>query len=108
MTGERRKAKKEQSDGKRKYRKKTNSVRLCADDLFNLRILIAYHDNYARVMTKYGLQRVVRGAEALHTTTMQYYRDLKKKNETLETETRLLQEKKAEAKQELKRAKKEV
>jgi predicted nucleic acid-binding Zn-ribbon protein len=39
---------------------------------------------------------------------MQYYRDLKKKNETLETETRLLQEKKAEAEQELKRAKKEV
>ena len=32
--------------------------------------------------------------EARHTTTMQYYRDLKKKNETLETETRLLQEKK--------------
>ncbi|MDB9028027.1 mobilization protein, partial [Parabacteroides distasonis] len=70
--------------------------------------LIAYHDNYARVMTKYGLQRGVRGSEARHTTTMQYYRDLKKKNETLETETRLLQEKKAEAQEELKRAKKEV
>ncbi|MDB9044815.1 mobilization protein, partial [Parabacteroides distasonis] len=95
-------------DGKRKYRKKTNSVRLCADDLFNRQTLIAYHDNYARVMTKYGLQRGVRGSEARHTTTMQYYRDLKKKNETLETETRLLQEKKAEAQEELKRAKKEV
>ena len=108
VTGERRKAKKEQTDGKRKYRKKTNSVRLCADDLFNRQTLIAYHDNYARVMTKYGLQRGVRGSEARHTTTMQYYRDLKKKNETLETETRLLQEKKAEAQEELKRAKKEV
>ena len=108
VTGERRKAKKEQADGKRKYRKKTNSVRLCADDLFNRQTLIAYHDNYARVMTKYGLQRGVRGSEARHTTTMQYYRDLKKKNETLETETRLLQEKKAEAQEELKRAKKEV
>ena len=70
--------------------------------------LVAYHDNYARVMAKYGLQRGVRGSEARHTTTMQYYRDLKKKNETLETETRLLQEQKAEAEQELKRAKKEV
>lgn len=108
VTGVRRKAKKEQADGKRKYRKKTNSVRLCADDLFNRQTLVAYHDNYARVMAKYGLQRGVRGSEARHTTTMQYYRDLKKKNETLETETRLLQEQKAEAEQELKRAKKEV
>ena len=108
VTGERRKAKKEQTDGKRKYRKKTNSVRLCADDLFNRQTLIAYHDNYARVMTKYGLQRGVRGSEARHTTTMQYYRDLKKKNETLETETRLLQEKKAEAQEELKQVKAEI
>lgn len=105
---ERRKAKKEQTDGKRKYRKKTNSVRLCADDLFNRQTLIAYHDNYARVMAKYGLQRGVRGSEARHTTTMQYYRDLKKKNEVLETETRLLQEKKAEAQEELKQVKAEI
>ena len=108
VTGERRKAKKEQADGKRKYRKKTNSVRLCADDLFNRQTLIAYHDNYARVMTKYGLQRGVRGSEARHTTTMQYYRDLKKKNETLETETRLLQEKKTKAQEELRQVKAEI
>ena len=108
VTGERRKAKKEQADGKRKYRKKTNSVRLCADDLFNRQTLVAYHDNYARVMAKYGLQRGVRGSEARHTTTMQYYRDLKKKNEVLETETRLLQEKKAEAQEELKQVKAEI
>ena len=108
VTGERRKAKKGQTDGKRKYRKKTNSVRLCADDLFNRQTLVAYHDNYARVMAKYGLQRGVRGSEARHTTTMQYYRDLKKKNEVLETETRLLQEKKAEAQEELKQVKAEI
>ena len=108
VTGERRKAKKEQADGKRKYRKKTNSVRLCADDLFNRQTLIAYHDNYARVMTKYGLQRGVRGSEARHTTTMQYYRDLKKKNEVLEIETRLLQEKKTEAQEELRQVKAEI
>ena len=66
VTGERRKAKKEQEDGKRKYHKKANTVRLCADDLFNRQTLIAYHDNYARVMAKYGLQRGVRGSEARH------------------------------------------
>ena len=80
VTGERRKAKKEQEDGKRKYHKKANTVRLCADDLFNRQTLIAYHDNYARVMAKYGLQRGVRGSEARHTTTTQYYRDIQKKN----------------------------
>ena len=109
VTGERRKAKKEQTDGKRKYRKKTNSVRLCADDLFNRRqTLIAYHDNYARVMAKYGLQRGVRGSEARHTSTTQYYRDMKKKNDALDMENKRLQEQKAKAEQELKRAKKEV
>ena len=94
-------------EGRRTYRKKANAVRLCADDLLTRERLVAYHDSYAKAMAKYGLQRGIRGSEARH-TTMQYYRDLKKKNETLETETRLLQEKKAEAEQELKRAKKEV
>lgn len=108
VTGERRKAKKEQEDGKHKYRKRKTSVRLCADDLFNRQTLIAYHDNYARVMAKYGLQRGVRGSEARHTTTTQYYRDMKKKNEALETETRLLQEKKAEAQEELRQVKAEI
>lgn len=66
VTGERRKAKKEQADGKRKYRKKTNSIRLCADNLFNRQTLIACHDNYARVMAKYGLQRGVGGGSTAH------------------------------------------
>ena len=35
VTGARRKAKKEQKNGKRKYCKKSDTVRLCADDLFN-------------------------------------------------------------------------
>lgn len=108
VTGERRKAKEEQENGKRKYRKKINSVRLCADDMFNRQTLIAYHDNYARVMAKYGLQRGVRGSEARHTSTTQYYRDMKKKNDVLDMENKRLQEQKAEAEQELKRTKKEV
>ena len=79
-----------------------------SDDLFNRQTLIAYHDNYARVMAKYGLQRGVRGSEARHTSTTQYYRDMKKKNDALDMENKRLQEQKAEAEQELKRAKKEV
>ena len=108
VTGERRKAKKEQEDGKRKYHKKANTVRLCADDLFNRQTLIAYHDNYARVMAKYGLQRGVRGSEARHTTTTQYYRDIQKKNAALDAENKRLQEQKTETEQELRQAKKEV
>jgi len=108
VTGERRKAKKEQANGKRKYRKKANAVRLCADDLFNRQTLISYHDGYAEVMAKYGLQRGVRGSEARHTTTTQYYRELKKMNDTLEMESKRLQEEKAEAEQELKQVKSEI
>ena len=108
VTGERRKAKKEQANGKRKYRKKANAVRLCADDLFNRQTLISYHDGYAKVMAKYGLQRGVRGSEARHTTTTQYYRELKKMNDTLEMESKRLQEQKAEAEQELKQVKSEI
>ena len=108
VTGERRKAKKEQANGKRKYRKKANTVRLCADDLFNRQTLISYHDGYAKVMAKYGLQRDVRGSEARHTTTTQYYRELKKMNDTLELESKRLQEQKVEAEQELKQVKAEI
>lgn len=47
---------------------------------------------HARVMAKYGLQRGVRGSEARHTSTTQYYRDIKKKNDTLDVENKRLQE----------------
>ena len=108
VTGERRKTKRKQTEGRRTYRKKANAVRLCADDLLTRERLVAYHDSYAAAMAKYGLQRGIRGSEARHTTTMQYYRDLKKKNEVLETETRLLQEKKTEVQEELRQVKAEI
>ena len=66
VTGERRKAKK-QAEGRRTYRKKSNAVRLCADDLLTREKLVAYHDSYAATMAKYGLQRGIRGSEARHT-----------------------------------------
>ena len=59
-------------------------------------------------MAKYGLQRGVSGSEARHTTTTQYYRELKKMNDTLEMESKRLQEQKAEAEQELKQVKSEI
>ena len=91
VTGERRKAKKKQAEGKCTYRKKANAVRLCADDLLIREKLVAYHDSYAAAMAKYGLQRGIRGSEARHTTTAQYYRDLKRQTGELEANVRQLQ-----------------
>jgi hypothetical protein len=81
VIGERRKAQKEQSDTKKKYKKKpTNVARLCADDVMARNKLKEYQDTYAETMNKYGLQRGVDGSEARHISTQQYYRDLHLKN----------------------------
>ena len=88
VTGERRKVKKKQTEGKRSYRKKNNAVRLCADDVLTREKLVTYHDSYAKAMEKYGLQRGVRGSEARHTTIAQYYRDLIRQTGELEANMR--------------------
>ena len=108
VTGERRKAKQKQTEGKRSYRKKTDAARLCADDVLNRDKLIGYHDDYAKIMDKYGLQRGVRGSEARHVTTAQYYRDLKRQTGELETGVQQLQEEREEAEKQLKQVKKEI
>lgn len=109
VTGERRKAKqKKQTEGKRTYRKKTDTARLRADDVLNRDRLVAYHDDYAKVMERYGLQRGVRGSEARHTTTAQYYRDLKRQTGELETDVQQLQIEKQEAEKQLKQVKREI
>ena len=108
VTGERRKARKKQAEGKRTYRKKANAVRLCADDLLTRERMTAYHDSYAAAMAKYGLQRGVRGSEARHTTTAQYYRDLKRQTGELEANVRQLQNEQRQAQQQLDEARKEV
>lgn len=108
VTGERRKARKKQADSKRTYRKKANAVRLCADDLLTRERLVAYHDSYAAAMAKYGLQRGIRGSEARHTTTAQYYRDLKRQTGELEANVQQLQTERQQAKQELDEVKKEI
>lgn len=108
VTGERRKAKKKQTEGKRSYRKKANIVRLCADDVLTREKLVAYHDSYARVMEKYGLQRGVRGSEARHTTTVQYYRDLIRQTGELEANVQQLQTEQQQAEQQLDEVRQEV
>ena len=108
VTGERRKAKQKQTEGKRSYRKKADAARLCADDVLNRDRLIGYHDDYAKIMDKYGLQRGVRGSEARHVTTAQYYRDLKRQTGELETGVQQLQEEREEAEKRLKQVKKEI
>ena len=108
VTGERRKAKKKQTEGKRSYRKKANTVRLCADDVLTREKLVTYHDSYARVMEKYGLQRGVRGSEARHTTTAQYYRDLIRQTGELEANVQQLQTEQQQAEQQLDEVRPEV
>lgn len=108
VTGERRKAKLKQTEGKRSYRKKADAARLCADDVLNRDKLIGYHDDYSKIMDKYGLHRGVRGSEARHVTTAQYYRDLKRQTGELETGVQQLQSAKDEAEKQLKQVKKEI
>ena len=57
--------------------------------------------SYAEAMAKYGLQRGVRGSEARHTTTAQYYRDLKRQTGQLQTKQR-------QAEQQLDKVRKEI
>ena len=108
VTGERRKARKKQAEGKRTYRKKANAVRLCADDLLTRERLVAYHDSYAEAMAKYGLHRGIRGSEARHTTTAQYDRDLKRQTGELETNVRQLQTEQKQAERLLAEVRKEI
>lgn len=108
VTGERRKARKRQADGKRQYRKKADTVRLCADDVLTREKLVAYHDSYAEAMAKYGLQRGIRGSEARHVSTAQYYRDLKRRTGELEANVQQLQTEQRQAEQQLDDVRKEI
>lgn len=85
VTGERRKAQKEEQNGKKKYRKKnTQDVRLCADDVMARHKQKHYQDTYAQAMGKYGLQRGIDGSLAKHISTMQYYKELIEQQDSLQ------------------------
>ena len=89
---ERKKQKKEQTV-KKKYRTKTPAPRLCADEVMSRANLIRYQDTYAEQMAAYGLQRGIKGSEAQHISTHEYYRSLIAQGEDLQANiTQLLEE----------------
>ena len=97
VSGERRKAEAEKNNGKKKYRKKPkNTVRLCADDVMTRDNLERFQDTYAEKMGKYGLERGIKGSDARHISTPQYYRELFAQNEDLKENIESLQEEKQE------------
>jgi predicted nucleic acid-binding Zn-ribbon protein len=104
VTGERRTkpSNKPADPNKKKYRKKpANTVRLCADDVMTRDNLERFQDTYAEAMAKYGLQRGIRGSEARHISTPQYYRDLHAKNKDLREDIAELEEQKEFRQQEV-------
>ena len=109
VTGERRKARREQPDGKRKYKKKDATTnRLCADDVMTRVNLKAYQDSYAQSMQGYGLKRGIEGSEAKHITNSQYYRDLLNQSESIQADIKNLTEQRKQAEKELSQIKSEI
>ncbi|MDD7272981.1 MAG: MobV family relaxase [Prevotella sp.] len=93
VTGERRKAKEEAENGKRKYKTTKNKVRLCADDVLTPKKLEQYQTDYAKRVQRFGLERGVHGSEAKHRTTMEYYKELLKETKQKQVEEAELIEK---------------
>lgn len=93
VQGERRqkKSNKEQEAPKKQYKKKkANRPRLCADDVMTKEKLIRYQDSYAEAMAKYGLERGIKGSEARHITTSEFYRNQKVESNNLQENIGLL------------------
>ena len=108
VKGERKRRKREEQTKKRYRKKPTDTVRLCADDIMTRLKLKSYQDTYAEAMAKYGLQRGIDGSKARHKSTQQYYRDIQKLSDDLKAEVVDLQRQKETAREELRRAKKEI
>ena len=89
VVGELKKQKKEQTVKKR-YRTKAPAPRLCADEVMSRANLIRYQDTYAEQMAAYGLQRGIKGSEAQHISTHEYYRSLIAQGEDLQANIRVL------------------
>jgi hypothetical protein len=89
VSGERRKAKKENINSFKK--KNQNDNRLCADDVMARNKLKHYQNTYAEKMEKYGLKRGIEGSEAKHISTAEYYRNLHLQNQQLEQEKNIKQ-----------------
>jgi len=108
-TGERRKAKQEQSTTKKKYHKKSvDNVRLCADDVMSRVKLKEYQNSYAEKMQVYGLHRGIEGSQAKHLSTSQYYRDLLSQTESVQENIGNLLQQQEQVTQELSKIKSEI
>lgn len=93
VRGERRKKKsnKIQEIPKKEYKKKdVNRPRLCADDVMTKEKLIHYQDSYAEAMVKYDLVRGIKGSEARHISTSEFYRNQKEESNNLQINIGLL------------------
>lgn len=93
VQGERRKKKsnKEQEVPKKQYKKKkVDRPRLCADDVMTKDKLIHYQDSYAETIAKYSLERGIKGSEARHITTSEFYRNQKVESNNLQENIGLL------------------
>jgi len=82
-----------------KYRTKAPAPRLCADEVMSRANLIRYQDTYAEQMAAYGLQRGIKGSEAQHISTHEYYRSLIAQGEDLQANITQLLAKEAEARE---------
>lgn len=70
--------------------KKKNTVRLCADDIMTKTKLEHFQNTYAEAMAKYGLERGIRGSEAKHVTTAEFYRNVFEQAENAKMERDLI------------------
>ena len=93
VQGERRKAKTEAENGKRKYKTKKDKVRLCADDVLTPKKLEEYQTTYAEQMKPFGLERGIYGLEAKHRSNMEYYKQILRETEQKQAEEAELIEK---------------
>lgn len=104
-----RKKKKHEEQAKKRYRKKSpNAARLCLDKVMSRDKLKEYQDTYAQAMAKFGLQRGVRGSDARHIGTSEYYRELINQTEMVKSELSNLKEEQTEAQSELNKVKADV
>ena len=94
----RKKQKKEQT-AKKRYRTKAPAPRLCADEVMSRANLIRYQDTYAEQMAAYGLKRGIKGSEAQHISTHEYYRSLIAQGEDLQANITQLLAREAEARE---------
>ena len=83
----------EGADRQEEIQNKSPAPRLCADEVMSRANLIRYQDTYAEQMAAYGLQRGIKGSEAQHISTHEYYRSLIAQGEDLQANiSRLLEE----------------